>query len=117
MDVDQKLRIIDSEIERLIRQRAIIEQKRAFLEELEGSFFFSGEELNFTGLSHPESVKVFRHFGGKWHKTYKADAIDYTLYQSEGHPFQVCVYNGQPPENCRIEAVEVDVPAPYVPAH
>lgn len=78
-------------------------------------FSFFGGRIDFNNLKHEQIVHVMKVLKlGKWTKTsnYNGTTIDYA---ADFHGKRVCCYAGEPPPNCKIVEVEVEVPA--IPAH
>jgi hypothetical protein len=110
------IELIKSQKRRLVLERDRLKFIQKHAAKLSGlpSVDLYGCQLDFNRLTHPDTIKVIRAFGGKWDKQLtdgESARVDYTR-TIDG--IIVRIWNGEPPPNCKI--VETVQLVPEVPA-
>ena len=113
---------VDEEIKRTAKkikaQKKILRWMRTNREKLEalpdGALW--GAQFDFNNLTHEQTIKVIRTFGGRWKKEPNLTGkVNYSAILDCG--VKVRSWASDPPPSCRIVAVEVDVPEVVIAAH
>jgi hypothetical protein len=113
MKIDNALEVIDRKKQLLLLQEAFLRKEADFIESLECTPSIWNENIDFDYPSHADAIKIIRHFGGRWNKSYLANRVNYTQI-ADGMTLRL--YEGEPPPSCRIVEEMVDVPETVIPA-
>jgi hypothetical protein len=114
---------VEYEVENIVRvirqQGKVLRWLRANAEKLKGlrGGVLWQSQLDFNELSHSETIKLVRTFGGKWRKTPNVGKLHKVDYTAQIDGILVRSWASAPPPSCRIVEVEVDVPEQIIPAH